>query len=177
MATRLLNYEMHGVCETSDITSVQVGHLYSLEAPEEIDNGSVCALGDYVKGEVWKANIPQTTDKVILINTSVLIYEEYTKKCQEEARFFNAKGDIMRGYELKDTDKFALSVEAFADSADPAIGKYVVVDGTGFKLTTVDAEPSDYGFVGYIYDIATNGNYRIIVKKNMAVASTGTATV
>lgn len=166
MATRLINYEMHGVCETSDVTSVQVGHLYSLQAPSEIDNGSVCALGDYVKGEVWKAAIPKKTDKVILINTSVVIYEEYTKKCQEEARFFNAQGDIMRGYELKDTDKFALSAEAFADSADPAVGKFVLVDGVGFKLTTADEAPTDTAFYGEIYDIATNGNYRIIVRKN-----------
>jgi len=166
MATRFLNYEMHGVCETSDVTSVQVGHLYSLLAEEEIDNGSVCALGDYVKGEVWKAKVPATTDKIILINTSVLIYEEYTEKCQEEARFFNAVGDVMRGYEIKDTDKFALSAEAFADNADPAVGKYVAVDGVGYKLMTYDAEPTDNAFVGYIYDIATNGNYRIIVRKN-----------
>ena len=175
MATRLLSYEMHGVCETSDITSVQVGHLYSLQAQVETDNGSVCALGDYVKGEVWKAAVPAKTDKVILINTSIVIYEDYTKKCQEEARFFNATGDIMRGYELKDTDKFALSLEAFADEADPAVGKYVVVDGTGYKLTTVDSEPkaSEYGFIGYIYDVATNGNFRIIVKRNEAVVTAG----
>lgn len=165
MAVRLLNYEMHGVCETSDVTSVQVGHLYSLEAPEEIDNGSVCALGDFVKGEVWKAAIPKKTDKVILINTSIVIYEEYTKKCQEEARFFNEKGDIMRGFELKDTDKFAISAEAFSDDADPAIGKFVAVDGVGYKLMTYDTAPTDTAFYGEIYDIATNGNYKLLLKK------------
>lgn len=175
MATKLLNYEMHGVCETSNITSTVCGHLYSLQALEDTDNGSVCALGDYVKGEVWKAAVPAKTDKVILIATSIVIYEDYTKKCQEEARFYNAKGDIMRGYELKDTDKFALSAEAFADDADPAVGKYVVVDGTGYKLTTVEVEPkaSEYGFIGFIYDTATNGNYRVIVKKNAPVIAAG----
>lgn len=171
MATRLLNYEMHGVCETSDITSVQVGHLYSLRADAEIDNGSFCALGDYEKGEVWKAKVPAKTDKVILINTSIVIYEDYTKKCQEEARFFNAKGDVMRGFELKDTDKFALSAECFSEDADPAKGKYVAMDGTGYKIMTYDVEPTDTGFVGFIYDIATNGNYRIIVKKNMQMTA------
>lgn len=171
MATKILNYEMHGVCETSDLTSVQVGHLYSLKAPQAMDNGSVVALGDYVKGDVWDAKIPAKEDKLILINTSVLIYEEYTKKCQEEARFYNEKDDIMRGFEMKDTDKFAISAEAFHDDAVPAVGKYVAVNGTSEKLMVYDDAPTDTGFVGYIYDTATNGNFRIIVKKNVQLGA------
>lgn len=168
MATKFFNYEKHGVCETSDITSVQVGHLYSLVADEDIDNGSFCVLGDYVKGDVWKAAIPAKGDKLILINTSIIIYEDYTKKMQEEANFYNAAGDVMRGFELKDTDKMALSTECF--NGVPEVGKYVAVDGTGYQLKVYGAAPTDTGFVGYIYDTATNGNYRIIVQKNEKLA-------
>lgn len=170
MATNILNYEMHGVVETSDMTSVQVGHLYHLVADKDMDNGSVVSLGDFVKGDVWKAKVPAKGDKLILINTSVVIYEEYTTKCQEEARFYNAKGDILRGFEMKDTDKFALSAEAFNEEAEPAVGKYVAVTGTSEKLMTFDDEPTDTGFVGFIYDIATNGRFRVIVKKNEKIA-------
>ena len=74
----------------------------------------------------------------------------------------------MRCYELVDTDEFAISAEAFADGADPKKGNYVVVDGTGFKLTTQTEAPTktEYGFIGQIFDIATNGHYRISVKQN-----------
>ena len=90
---------------------------------------------------------------------------------QEESNFYNAKGEAMRAYEIQDTDRFTLSAEAFNEDAAPAVGKYVVVDGTGYKLTTVDSKPNmtQYGFVGNIYEIANNGNYRVWVDKNAQV--------
>ena len=166
MGAKFFNYAKHGVCETSGVTASICGHLYHLKADVDIDNGSVVALGDFVKGEVWKAKIPAKTDKVILINTSVVIYETYTKKCQEESNFFNEKGETMRGFEVRVTDTFTLSEECFEENSTPAAGKYVSVDGIGYKLTVSDTAPTDTAFVGYIYDIAPNGNFRIIVQKN-----------
>ena len=66
------------------------------------------------------------------------------------------------------TCTYAISAEAFAEGADPKKGAYVVVDGTGFKPTTMDSAPAktEYGFIGQIFDIATNGHYRIFVKQN-----------
>ena len=89
---------------------------------------------------------------------------------QEESNFYNGKGEVMRAYEIQDTDRFTLSTEAFASDAELAVGKYVFVDGTGFKLTTGE-KPSmtEYGFVGHIYEVAANGNYRIWVDKNAQV--------
>lgn len=169
MATNIMkSYENHGIVESAKLKSTICGHLYSLRAPQNIDNGSVCAIGEYEKGDVWKAAVPKKLDKVTLVATSVVIYEDYTKKCQEEARFYNAKDDVMRCYELVETDEFAISAEAFAEGADPKKDAYVVVDGTGFKLTTVTDAPAkaEYGFIGQIFDIATNGHYRISVKQN-----------
>lgn len=169
MATNIMkSYENHGIVELSKIKATQCGHIYSLRAPQDIDNGSMVAIGEYEKGDVWKAAVPKKTDKVALVTTSVVIYEDYTKKCQEEGRFYNAKGDVMRCHEIVDTDEYAISAEAFAEGADPKKGAYVVVDGTGFKPTTVTDAPSktEYGFIGQIFDIATNGHYRISVKQN-----------
>ena len=89
---------------------------------------------------------------------------------QEESNFYNGKGEVMRAYEIQDTDRFTLSTEAFNSDAELAVGKYVFVDGTDFKLTTGD-KPSmtEYGFVGHIYEVAANGNYRIWVDKNAQV--------
>ena len=50
------------------------------------------------------------------------------------------------------------------------VGKYVFVDGTGYKLTTGEKpNMTEYGFVGHIYEVAANGNYRIWVDKNAQV--------
>lgn len=176
MAEKFISYTAHGVGESTLIRSTKVGHHYNLVADVDIDNGSVCKLGDYAVdadnnrvADLWKADIPAVGDKIVFILTAPKIYADYTPLMQEEKNFYNGAGDAMRGYEIVDTDRFTLSAEAFSKDAAPAVGEYVVVDGTGYKLTTAGTTmPSGktYGFIGYIYAIANNGNYRIIVKKN-----------
>ena len=171
MSTKIISYENRGIVETSKIKATQCGHLYSLRAPQDIDNGSVVAIGEYEKGDVWKAAVPKKLDKVTLVATSVVIYEDYTKKCQEEARFYNAKDDVMRCYELVETDEFAISAEAFAEGADPKKGAYVCVKADSFKLTTKESDPSaTNGFVGQIIQVNPNGTFDVFVKKNEALA-------
>lgn len=173
MASNFSNYapQKHGVAESTLLKATKVGHHYNLVADVDVDNGSVCVIGERVKSDLFKAKVPAVGDKITLIITPVKIYEEYTTRMQEESNFYNAKGEAMRAYEIQDTDRFTLSAEAFNEDAAPAVGKYVVVDGTGYKLTTVDSKPNmtQYGFVGHIYEIANNGNYRVWVDKNAQV--------
>lgn len=173
MASNFSNYAptKHGVAESTLLKATKVGHHYNVEATVDIDNGSVCKIGDRLRSDVFKADIPAKGDKIVLIITPVKIYEEYTTRMQEESNFFNAANEPARAYEIQDTDRFTLSTEAFANDAAPAVGKYVVVDGTGYKLTTVESKPNmtQYGFVGHIYEIANNGNYRVWVDKNAQV--------
>lgn len=173
MASKFITYEnVHGVCETTLIKATECGHNYNLEAEEDVDNGSVCVMGEYLRQDVWAADKAAVTDKVILICTAPKIYEEYTPKMQEEQFFYNAAGELMRGYELCETDRFTLSAEAFKGGATLEVGEYVGVDGTGYKLTTLGKEKPEAntrGFYGMIYAIANNGNYRIIVKRNATI--------
>lgn len=171
MATNFFNFTKHGVCETSSLTSVQVGHVYNLSIDVDMDEGSVCAVGDFVSGDVWSAKIPAVTDELFLVNSSQEIYENYRPDMQEVQYFYNEAGDVVRAYEVKKNDKFALSEECFTDTVAPAVGKYVVVDGTGYQLTVSDTQPTGVAFIGEIYDIATNGNYRIRVLQNTAIAA------
>lgn len=172
MASKFIDYtnNVHGVAESTMLKATKVGHHYNLEASVDVDNGSVAKIGKYKRNDVWTADIPKVKDKIVLILTAPKIYEEYTTKMQEESNFYNGKGEVMRAYEIQDTDRFTLSTEAFADDAELAVGKYVFVDGTGYKLTTGE-KPSmtEYGFVGHIYEVAANGNYRIWVDKNAQV--------
>ena len=161
-----------GVAEsTLMLATMSGGHFYNGIADEDIDNGSVVVIDieNYQEQDLFKVVAPKTTDKVCLVLTAPKIYEEYTKKMQEEHYFYNAAGEAMRIYEIYDTDRFTLSKEAFDEDAVPEVGKYVVVKDDSYKLTTADDEPTGVAFVGKIYAIANNGNYRIFVKRNRAV--------
>jgi hypothetical protein len=171
MAEKFITYTEHGVVEISSMACTHGGaHIYNGVAEVDVDNGSVAKLGDYVEFDYFKAEIPAVEDAVLLVATEPKIYSEYTKKMQEESNFYNGANEIMQLDDMIRYDRFALSAKAFDEAAEPAVGQYVGVTGTGYKLTTLgEEEPSDRGFVGYIYDVATNGNYRILVKRNLAV--------
>ena len=171
MAEKFITYTKHGVVETSSLVATHGGaHIMNVVADVDVDNGSVCKLGEFVESDYYKAEIPAVEDAIMLIATEPKIYAEYTKKMQEESNFYNGKGEIMQADDIVRLDRFALSEEAFDGAAAPAIGQYVGVSGTGYKLTTLGEEmPAGRGFVGYINEIATNGNYRVLVLRNMAV--------
>lgn len=170
MASKFINYTKHGVAESTLLKATKVGHHFNAVSDVDIDNGSVCVLGDYVKSDVFKTKIPTVGDAVHLVLTAPKIYEEYESRMQEESNFYNAAGENMRLYEISKYDRFTLSKEAFANDAVLAVGKYVYVDGTGYKLTTGEKPAmATYGFVGHIYAIANNGNYRVFVDKNEQV--------
>lgn len=171
MAEKFITYTKHGVVEISSMACTNGGaHIYNGVAEADVDNGSVAKLGSYVEFDYFKAEIPAVADAVLLVATEPKIYAEYTKKCQEESNFYNGKGELMQLDDIVRYDRFALSAEAFDDTASPEVGEYVGVTGTGYKLTTLGtSEPTGRGFVGYIYDVASNGNYRILVKRNLTV--------
>jgi len=171
MAEQFITYTAHGVVETNTLVCTHGGsHIYNVVADVDIDNGSVCVLGDFVEEDYFKAEIPAVTDAVMLIATEPKIYSEYTKMMQHESNFYNGAGEIMQADDLYLFDRFSLSDEAFAETAAPAIGQYVGVTGDGYKLTTLGTdEPAGRGFVGYIYHQAANGRWRIIVKRNLKV--------
>lgn len=171
MAEKFISYTKHGVVETSSLLATHGGrHIFNVVADVDVDNGSVCKLGEFVESDYYKAEVPAVEDAVMLIATEPKIYSEYTKKMQEESNFYNGVGELMQADDMDRLDRFALSEEAFDESAAPAIGQYVGVTGTGYKLTTLGEDmPTGRGFIGYINEMATNGNYRILVLRNLAV--------
>lgn len=167
MGEKFITYTKHGVAESTLLKATQVGHHYNLVGTVDIDNGSVAKIGEYSKNDLFKADIPAVGDKIVLVLTAPKIYADYTRKMSEESNFFNAAGEAMRAYEIQDTDRFALSAEAFDEDAEPAVGQYVGVTGTGYKLTTLGTEkPTGRGFYGHILKVAANGNYVIFVDRN-----------
>ena len=171
---RIITYGGHATCESTLMGATFASmHFYNMIADVDIDNGAPMLLKpeNYQESDLFKAEVPAITDKIVLALTAPKIYQEFMERDQEEANFFNGKGEAIRAYEVFETDRFTLDALGFDDDATPEVGKYVVVNGTDYKFTTVDDEPAanTYGFVGYIYTMSNNGKYRIFVKRNRAV--------
>lgn len=154
MATSFINFDTkHAVAESTKLKATQIGNIWNIEAKEEIDNGRIVKKGKYLRPEVYQEDTATTfAGKIIekaangayrvevtaigdgegLVLSVPLIYEEYTTKMQEESNFFNAKGDILRVYELYVGDVFTLSADGF--DGVPEVDKTVSVSDKKVKV-------------------------------------------
>lgn len=166
-----LTANKHGVAESTMLKSTIAGHFYNMVGTVDLDNGSVSVLDveKYKEDDVFEAAVPAVTDRIVLLLNPVKIYEDTYKEMQNDEFYYNAVGELIRAYEVVDTDRFSLSLEAFKEDAEPAVGKYVAVDGAGYKLDVVDSKPEGHGFIGKIIGQNANGTYEIFVIRNRAV--------
>ena len=154
MATSFINFDTkHAVAESTKLKATQIGNIWNIEAKEAIDNGRIVKKGKYLRPEVYQEDTATTfAGKIIekaangayrvevtaigegegLVLSVPLIYEEYTTKMQEESNFFNAKGDILRVYELYVGDVFTLSADGF--DGVPEVDKTVSVSNKKVKV-------------------------------------------
>jgi hypothetical protein len=95
----------------------------------------------------------------VLILTTPIGYNSDRREYQNECYFYNAKGEIARGYELNDGDIFTVSEGIF--DGTPEVGKFI--DAT----YAVSASAGTDGFVGEIVEkvVYTNSiSYRVLVR-------------
>ena len=155
MATSFINFDnKHAVAESTNLKATIVGNIWNIKATDNIDNGCIVKRGDYVAPEYYaEAAATEFTGKIIekaangnfrvevtavgelegLVLSVPLIYEEYTTRMQEESNFYNAKGDLLRVYQLYVGDVFTLSAEGF--DGTPEVGKTVSVVSKKVKVT------------------------------------------
>lgn len=154
MATSFINFSTkHAVAESTKLKATQIGNIWNIKATNDIDNGCIVKRGDYVAPEYYaEAAATEFTGKIIekaangkfrvevtavgelegLVLSVPLIYEEYTTRMQEESNFYNAKGDLLRVYQLYVGDVFTLSAEGF--DGTPEVGKTVSVVSKKVKV-------------------------------------------
>ena len=155
MATSFISFDnKHAVAESTNLKATIVGNIWNIKATNDIDNGCIVKRGDYVAPEYYaEAAATEFTGKIIekaangnfrvevtavgelegLVLSVPLIYEEYTTRMQEESNFYNAKGDLLRVYQLYVGDVFTLSAEGF--DGTPEVGKTVSVVSKKVKVT------------------------------------------
>ena len=138
--------EKHAVAFPSKLLAQNGGkHIYNIELATDTDNGNLVAKGDFIDLDLyeeaaaknfagviqkqaangnWYVEVTDPGD-ALLVYMQAFIAEEWTNKFKKESNFYNAKGDVVRGYELAVGDVFEVSAEAFTGT--PVAGKAVSV--------------------------------------------------
>ena len=105
---------------------------------QDLDNGAICTLGDFMSGELMAreaVDVTSTTKRedIVILKAPEVVADESSKEYSALKYFYNQAGEIVRGYYLKDLDKIHVSEEAIEHSTPLAVGQYIV-PSTGFKM-------------------------------------------
>lgn len=146
MANSIMDFSnVHAVAGSSKLKATICGHIYNIIAAADIDNGCIVGKGAWQGMETY-AEAAATTftgtivdvaangnyyvevataENAYLVLTVPTGYITTPSTAADDKYFYNAKGDIMRCYELVPGDIFELSKEGF--SGTPAKGASVSV--------------------------------------------------
>ena len=131
-----IKYEItkHGYAFTTNVLAGKgVEHMYDLLIDKDRANGEVVALNEWQGMQYFSVKEPTGLEAVVLeqaanghwyvritaagdavvIRSVPMISEQFTKEFESEANFYNAKGEIARGYRAHEGDIWELSVELF----------------------------------------------------------------
>lgn len=168
--------EKHIVAESTNLSGTKYAkHIVNVKASEDIDNGKLVNLTEakYEGNEYFTMVEPKATSRVGLILSVPIGADEAPYAATLESNFYNAKGELMRVYDLAEFDRFTVSANGIeAISTAPVVGNYVVADGYDLKEEATDKSATN-GFVGQIVEKITRTGgvfYKILVRKNAEVA-------
>ena len=141
----------HAVAFPSKLKSSLCGHIYNMVLQQDLDNGTLRGLGDYVSFDQFKdaaapsefrgAVIDRAANgnyyvRVTVVNAAaptVLIYDDPIIKETSDKQFhmakyfYNKSGSTVRGFELAVGDIFEVSEAAFEDIDDIDVAAHTVV--------------------------------------------------
>ena len=158
----------HVVAESSLLKATVAGHIYSLKAHKNMDNGSIVGRGAWVEAQVFDSKDYVAGEMPLLVLTTPIAYNYDRKAYQAEKYFYNAKGEIMRAYELAEGDIFTVSAMAITALAnEPVVGNYLNV-ADGLYVETASAAAS-----GIVLQIVEKVNYSNSVSYRIMVAKIG----
>ena len=112
--------------------------LAHVHISQNLDNGAICTLGDFMSGELMAREAVDVTgttkrEDIVILKAPEIVADESSKDFSALKYFYNQAGEIVRGYYLKDLDKIHVSEEAIEHSTPLAVGQYIV-PSTGFKM-------------------------------------------
>ena len=112
--------------------------LAHVHISQNLDNGAICTLGDFMSGELMAREAVDVTgttkrEDIVILKAPEVVADESSKEYSALKYFYNQAGEIVRGYYLKDLDKIHVSEEAIEHSDPLAVGQYIV-PSAGFKM-------------------------------------------
>lgn len=157
------------VVETSKIAAVRGGgHLYSLIADVDVENGHIGYVGDLaddVEGLETHEFLTPTADligkdRVVLVANPEWDYDETRRTNQALYNYINEADRPFRAYDLIAHDVYAVSKEGinYGSGDAPVVGKYVIAEAGKTTVKMVEkADTTGQGFVGKIIGTAKRG--------------------
>ena len=132
MATNL-NYDAtHAIAYPSKTLCANGGsHIFNVELGAACDNGAIVKRGAFIDLDLYEEDTAND-DHELFVYMPAFIAEDYTKSFKNEKRFFNAAGDVVRGYDLAVGDVVEVSAEGFTGT--PEAGKEVTVASKKFVV-------------------------------------------
>ncbi|OAO82588.1 hypothetical protein [Anoxybacillus flavithermus] len=159
----------YSVVRLDNLKAVYTGHIFSVKAPEELQNGFVGHLGGFVSGEreVRTLEKPTTTSieqkGLVLIAHSPINYDETRMANASEQNYKIAQDEVVRAYELNEHDIFSVTKEGIdLIGSDPVVGNYVIAQNKSFKLKEVSTLNGKEAFVGKIVAKETVGTTTVV---------------
>ena len=140
--------EKHAYCFPTKVLAGNGGaHLLNIELTADADNGSIVSVGDYksfdnyVEGTApatyeakivdvaangnFYVQVVEPADAVLICEVPVMTMGNYDSRFKDPKNFYNAAGDVVRGYCLSKLDVYELSAEGF--DGTPEVGKTVTI--------------------------------------------------
>lgn len=151
--------DAHVVAESTKLRSTHKGggHMANIRMAADADNGCLFSLGSYVEDEVYAGVAPAEGSAVYLIITPPLAYNSDRRFYADEKYFYNAAGEIARGYQIFEDDFFCISANGFSDTKVPAKDDYVTYTHAT-QLYTASEEAPESGFVGQVTNVIVRAN-------------------
>lgn len=152
MAIKILMDNVHAYCFPTKIAGGNgAEHILNIVLTEDADNGSIVttsansyvsfdqyteetAPADY-EGKIvdqaangnWYVEVVNPADAILICEVIDNPYTNYDSRFTDDHLFYNAKGDVVRGYVLHKRDIYELSKEGF--EGEPAVGATVTING------------------------------------------------
>lgn len=142
--------EKHAYCFPTKVLAGNGGeHILNIELTADADNGSIVAVGDYKSFDNYVeaaaptgyeakivdvaadgnfyVQVVEPADAVLICEVPVMTMNNYDSRFKDVKNFYNATGDVVRGYVLHKYDIYELSEEGF--DGTPEVGKSVTITG------------------------------------------------
>ena len=150
MAIKLNLDNTHAYCFPTKVLAGNGGeHILNIELTADAPNGSIVGIGDYKSFDNYVeaaapagyeakivdvaadgnfyVQVVEPADAVLICEVPVMTMSNYDSRFKDVKNFYNAAGDVVRGYVLHKYDIYELSAEGFTGT--PEVGKSVTITG------------------------------------------------